>query len=142
MTTTTVATITRIVNITWTRAAKVRMTANVDMPEYGLKAQQVFYLVRSSADNNDYYLLVWDYAEVKWDCPCKHSVERPQARTCRHRRLVSADCRARKEAKKANALRLQQEIQEHLNNERMHQQAKAGAASIEQRMQVAGFMRR
>src|SRR5581483_9342713 len=105
MTTTTVATITRIVNITWTRAAKVRMTANVDMPEYGLKAQQVFYLVRSSADNNDYYLLVWDYAEVKWDCPCKHSVERPQARTCRHRRLVSADCRARKEAKKANALR-------------------------------------
>lgn len=103
-------TATTTVHITWTCAAKVRMTAKIEMPEYGLKAEQVFYLVRSSANDGTYYLLVWNYAESKWTCPCKHSVERPNAKQCRHRRLVSADCKAHQEARKAAATRIEQAL--------------------------------
>lgn len=110
MTTATLTTTITTVVITWTRAAKIRMTANVDMPEYGLKAQQVFYLVRSSADDGTYYIDTWDYEKKQWNCPCKHSVERPNARPCRHRRLVSADCKARRDAKRAAAKRAEQAL--------------------------------
>jgi hypothetical protein len=92
-------TATTTVQVTWTRAAKIHMVAKIDMPEYGLKAEQIFYLVRSSANDGTYYIVTWNYAESKWSCPCKHSVERPTAKPCRHRRLVSADCKARREAK-------------------------------------------
>jgi hypothetical protein len=134
--TTATATVKTTVHITWTRAAKVRMTANVDMPEYGLTAGQTFYLVRSSEDNGLYYIVRWNYEQIEWTDGCKHSVERPNAKPCRHRRLVSDDCRARKEAKRAAASVLHQDIQEHLNKERK------GITENERRLTAAGLMRR
>jgi hypothetical protein len=144
MTATAVATTTTTVHITWTRAAKIRMTARVDMPEYGLKAEQIFYLVRSSANDGTYYLVVWSYGEKQWQCPCKWSIERPMAHPCRHRRLVNADCKARRDAKRAS--QLHQEIDTFLAKERkeqaIHQVARDGAQAIESRLARAGFMRR
>jgi hypothetical protein len=137
------ATITTTVHITWTRAAKIRMQANVDMPEYGLKAEQIFYLVRSSADDGTYYLLQWDYEAKAWSCPCKHSIERPNARPCRHRRLVSADCKARREAKRTTANHLHQAIDIFLAQERKEQATPnygEGVAKIERRLARAGLM--
>lgn len=110
MTTATLTSVKTTVHITWTNAPKVRMTAKVDMPEYGLKAEQVFYLVRSSADDGTYYIVTWNYTAIQWTCPCKHSVERPNARQCPHRRLVNADCKARREAKQAAAQRIGQAL--------------------------------
>lgn len=86
------------VHITWTSAAKIRMHANEDLPEYGIKAGENFYLVRSSENTGLYYIVRWDYAKISWQCPCKHSVERPAAKPCRHKRLVSKDCKAHKAA--------------------------------------------
>jgi hypothetical protein len=83
-----------VVKIDWTTAQKVRMTARKDLPEYGLKAGDVFYLVRSSkADTtNEYYIVRWNYSN--WQCPCK------SRKPCRHITIVSADCHARIQARK------------------------------------------
>lgn len=136
---TAVATTITAVHIDWTKAPKIRMTAKVDMPEYGLKAEQVFYLVRSSANNGDYYIVVWSYDEKQWNCPCKHSVERPNARPCRHRRLVSVDCKARKEAKQTS-LRKQEGLVQTPNGEWMtpEQMANVPGATYEQARTEAG----
>jgi hypothetical protein len=142
---TAVASATTTVTVTWTRAAKIRMTAKVDMPEYGLKKDEIFYLVRSSADDGLYYIVVWSYERKQWDCPCKHSVERPNARPCRHRRLVSADCKARRDAKRAAAKRVEQALDILKEEERRVACAPnygAGVAEIENRLASAGFMRR
>jgi hypothetical protein len=133
----------RTVHITWTCAPKIRMTARVDMPEYGLKKDQVFYLVRASADDGTYYLLTWSCDEKQWQCPCKWSTERPLAHQCRHRRLVSADCKARKEARKQAAQRLHQAIDTFLAKERKEQATPhygEGVQEIERRLARAGLM--
>jgi hypothetical protein len=76
--------------ITWTSAPRIRMTANVDMPEYGLKAGDTFYLVRSSKNDGLYYIVRWNYDRIGWQCPC------PATKRCRHIELVSLDCGSRK----------------------------------------------
>lgn len=90
--------------IEWTNAPLIRMSANVDMPEYGIKADQTFYLSRSSKNDGTYYIATWDYNETCWMCRC------PARKPCKHMRLINADCHklaaTRKAAKLERAARL------------------------------------
>jgi hypothetical protein len=138
MTVTTIATVKTTVHLDWTTAPKVRMTAKIDMPEYGLVAGQTFYLVRSSENTGLYYILTWNYVDIKWTCPCKHSVSRPTARPCRHRRLVSDDCKERREARKAQSEALHEQIDTFLANKRKDPHM----TDIERKLTAAGLMRK
>lgn len=99
MTQTAIATIKTTIQIAWTSAPLIRMSTNVDMPEYGLKADQTFYLVRSSKNDNSYYIAVWNYDETRWTCRCPATVAQ-----CRHVRLINADCHKLAEARRAAKL--------------------------------------
>lgn len=76
-----------IVRVDYTVASSIRCTARQDMPEYGLKVSDIFYLVRSSKNNGDYYLVRWNYEQISWQCSCTAATTH-----CRHTRLVSARC--------------------------------------------------
>lgn len=78
------------VQIDWTSAPTVRITANVDMPEYGITSGQVVYLVRASANDGTYYIVRWSYTAVEWQCPCK------SFKPCKHLKAVNAACVTRK----------------------------------------------
>lgn len=85
------------VHITWTTAPRVRMTANIDFPEYNIKTGETFYLVRSSKDDGTYYIVTWNAIKMTWDCRC------PATKPCRHMKLVNLDCKARKQSKQVAA---------------------------------------
>lgn len=74
----------------------VHMTAEVDEPQFGLKAEQAYYLVRSESmsrtnEQPTYWLVVWSYEECRWVCPCPDK----RHHQCKHVRLVNQDCKAR-----------------------------------------------
>lgn len=101
MNTVTIATeVKKVVHITWTTSPTIRMKANVDMPEYGLKADQVFYLSRKSDNSGDYYILTWLFTETRWSCPCKWGTTKAHVKPCRHANDVNFDCHSRKTARK------------------------------------------
>jgi hypothetical protein len=92
----TVATIAtqKTVRIEHCDAATIRCTANQDMPEYGIEAGEVFYLVRSSKNDGSYYVARWSADLMTWQDTC------PSRIPCRHTKLVSTRCQMRAQARK------------------------------------------
>lgn len=76
----------------------IHMTAEVDMPEYALEAEQAYYLVYSEslsecAEQPVYHIVTWSYEQCRWLCPCPAHIHQ-----CKHIRTVNQDCKARKAA--------------------------------------------
>lgn len=120
----TTATQTATVQVTWTNAPIIRMSTNVEMPEYGLAANETFYLARSSKNDGTYYIATWD--NDCWMCRC------PAHKPCKHMRLINADCHkmadVRKAAEQEKAERAQKkaaELFEQVNAELARVQAPA-----------------
>lgn len=65
----------------------LRKTATRDIPEFGIIKGQIVYYIRSSANDNSYYPVVWSYEQIKWVCPCKDFVCRH--RQCKHCKIAS-----------------------------------------------------
>jgi hypothetical protein len=78
---------TKTIKIEFTNAPLIRCQATKDMPEVGILEGSIFYLVRSSKDNGEYYISTWSYERMMWTCSCPATIN-----NCRHNRLVSADC--------------------------------------------------
>jgi len=82
----------RIVRIEHTEQAIIRCTARFDLPN-GIKAGDVFYLVRSDSYAGYYYFVRWN--AVAWDCSC------PSVKPCKHQTSVNSAVIARCEKAKA-----------------------------------------
>lgn len=65
----------------------LRKTATRDNPEFGIVKGQIVYYVRSSANDNSYYPVVWSYEQIKWVCPCGDCVHRHHQ--CKHCKVAS-----------------------------------------------------
>lgn len=63
--------------------AYIRKTASSDMPLFGIKADETYYLVRSSSNDGSYYPVRWDYAQIGWICPCDGFAHRHRCRHCK-----------------------------------------------------------
>jgi hypothetical protein len=74
------------IKIEYTEAATIRCVARKDLPELGIKEGSCFYLARSSKNDGTYYIAIWNYAEMTWDCRC------PATKPCYHMGLISKDC--------------------------------------------------
>ena len=93
---------TKTVHIDYTTATTIRCVARVDMPEYGIKQGDVFYLARSSKNDGTYYVQTWDYANIAWQCSCpagsppvdEHGLPMYAPKRCWHKRAVIAACNA------------------------------------------------
>lgn len=72
------------VKVEHTTAQQIRCTARQDMPAYGIKAGETFYLTRSSKDNGEYYVTRFDTDGARWQCSC------PSHKPCRHMKAVNA----------------------------------------------------
>jgi hypothetical protein len=81
------ATIVKTVKLEFVTAPLIRCQAKKDMPEVGILAGSIFYLVRSSKDNGEYYISTWNYERMMWQDTCPATIS-----NCRHNRAVSADC--------------------------------------------------
>lgn len=73
----------------------IHEVAEKDQPEYGLKAEQAYYLVRSRSltEYNEqpiYWIVTWSYDLCRWLCPCPDP-----HRSCAHTRVVNQDCKQR-----------------------------------------------
>ncbi|MBO0790000.1 MAG: hypothetical protein J2P36_03495 [Ktedonobacteraceae bacterium] len=84
------ATATRTVKVTFTEQESIRCVARQDMPEYGIKAGDIFYLSRSSRDNGDYYITRYDEKAACWFCSC------PSRKPCRHEKNAGQAAHARR----------------------------------------------
>lgn len=69
----------------------IRCVARVDMPEYGIKAGDVFFLSRAS-EKDTFYVVVWSMDENKWNCG--HPTSK-KAKICTHVQAVGSHCHAR-----------------------------------------------
>lgn len=96
MTTTMTMTILKTITVLYTEQAVIRVQARVDMPEYGLQAGQTIYLVRSSRNDGTYYIVAWNYEQIRWVCRCPATVP-----NCRHVRAVNTALAGRAAYKKA-----------------------------------------
>ncbi len=81
----------RIVKIEHTEQAIIRCTARFDLPN-GIKAGDVFYLVRSDTYAGYYYFVTWN--QVAWNCSC------PATKPCKHQTSVNTVVIARCQAAK------------------------------------------
>lgn len=68
------------VEITWTDAPIIRMTARKAIEVCGLHINEgeIFFMVRSASQENRYHCVRWNYERVCWQCSCgagckKHS---------------------------------------------------------------------
>lgn len=78
----------------------IRCVARVDMPDYDIKAGQVFFLSRAS-EVDTFYIVVWNKEQNKW--ACGHPA-RANAKPCTHVQAVSTHCHDRAEREKAARL--------------------------------------
>jgi hypothetical protein len=74
----------------------IHEVAETDMPQFGLKAEQAYYLVRSESmsrcnELSTYWIVTWSYEECRWLCPCLATIHQ-----CKHVKLVNQDCHNRK----------------------------------------------
>lgn len=82
-----IATVFKTVQIDYTTAPIIRAVARRDIPEYGLTEGQVFYMTRSSKNDGTYYIAIWNYADMRWNCSCPATTN-----NCRHHRAIKANC--------------------------------------------------
>lgn len=69
----------------------IRCVARFDMPEYGIKAGDVFFLSRGSEEGT-FHVVTWDEIANKWRCD---HPSRANAKSCIHIVNVSDHCHAR-----------------------------------------------
>lgn len=87
--------ISKTIKVEYTEQEMIRCVARVDMPEYGLKVGDVFYLARSSKNDGQYYVCRFDDRAASWFCGC------PARKPCRHEKAAGAHSHARMLAQKA-----------------------------------------
>ena len=87
---------TKTVKVLLTEQDVIRCTAKIAMPEYGIKAGDVFFLSRGS-EVDTFYVVVYDDKQNKY--VCGHPTSK-KAKPCTHVQAVSSYCqkRAKREA--------------------------------------------
>lgn len=72
----------RVVFVDFCQSQSLKITARVDMPEWGVMAGETVYLVASDSYAGYYYIQRYDAARGAWVCYC------PARKPCKHEKYV------------------------------------------------------